>query len=129
MERKSGCLFSVLVILAVLASQFGVTPGSILSVSAAPANIVIPMNPSFLGVTISNVKINGNSNSEFVTPGSTFSLSLDYSIVDVPCPGCIDEIEIGYSNESAPFTCVYTGIPGPVGTSGSATITVTAPSG
>jgi CSLREA domain-containing protein len=119
--------FFIFTILAVLISQFGLMPTIALVVSAAPAWDEIPTNPSFAGVTISNVKINGGSNTEFVSPGSTFSLSMDYSIVDTACPGCIDQIEIGYST-SDPFTCIYDDVPGPVGESGSATINVTAPS-
>ena len=119
--------FYAFVILAVLLSQFGLMPNAVVMVGAAPVRDTIPTSPSFAGVTISNVRINSGSNSGFVSPGSTFSLGVDYAIVDTGCPGCIDEIEIGFNNASAPFNCIYTGIPGVEGTSGSATIDVTAP--
>ncbi len=118
--------FSVLIILVVVFSQLGLSPAARRSAAAAPALDPIPTNPSFLGVTLSNVKINGGSNTAYVAPGSTFSLSMDYSIVDPGCPGCIDEIQIGFST-SDPVACAYTGVPGAAGVSGSATLTLTAP--
>ena len=127
MTKKTVRYFNIFTILIVLISQVGLLSLPTLDVAAAPAQDTIPLRPSFAGVTISNVHINRGGNSSFIAPGSTFSLSLDYSITDAPCPGCIDEIEIGFSTASAPFTCIYTGIPGAVGTSGSATIQVTAP--
>jgi CSLREA domain-containing protein len=119
--------FHLFTILAVLLSQIGLISITTTEVSAAPAPYVIPASPGFAGVTISDVRINEGSNIAFVSPGSTFSVSMDYSIVDPGCPGCIDEIEIGFSTGN-PFTCIYTGIPGAGGASGSATIEVTAPS-
>ena len=119
--------FHIFTILAVLISQIGLISIGATDVSAAPAPYVIPASPGFAGVTISNVRISEGSNIAFVSPGSTFSVSMDYSIVDPGCPGCIDEIEIGFSTGN-PFTCIYTGIPGAAGASGSATIEVTAPS-
>ena len=119
--------FHVLSILTVLISQFGLIPSAAAEVEAAPAAYVVPASPSFAGTTISNVRLNAGGNIAFVSPGSILSVSMDYSIVDTVCPGCIDEIEIGFSTEN-PFTCIYTGIPGVEGDSGSATIEVTAPS-
>ncbi len=119
--------FHLFTILAVLISQIGLISIAATEVGAAPAQYVIPTSPGFAGVTISNVRINEGSNIAFISPGSTFSVSMDYSIVDPGCPGCIDEIEIGFSTGN-PFTCIYTGIPGVEGKTGSATIEVTAPS-
>ncbi len=119
--------FYIFIILIVLVSQFGLTSTSALTAGIAPVQYTIPASPRFAGVTISNVRINDGSSTAFVTPGSTFSVSLDYSITDAECPGCIDEIEIGFSTGN-PFTCIYTGIPGAAGASGSATIEVTTPS-
>src|SRR5260221_10286466 len=120
--------FDVFVMLTILISQLSLISGTVRDAGAAPARYSVPTSPSFAGVTISNVRINSGSSTGFVAPGSIFRLSMDYSIVDTGCPGCIDEIEIGFSTASAPFTCVYTGIPGVAGTSGSTTIDVTAPS-
>src|SRR5262245_54068931 len=119
--------FHIFTILAVLISQIGLFSVAAKGVSAAPAKYVLPENPTFAGVTISNVRINEGSNTVFVPPGSTFLVSMDYSIVDPGCPGCIDENEIGFST-SNPFTCIYTDVPGMEGDSGNATIQVTAPS-
>jgi CSLREA domain-containing protein len=127
MAMKLFRAFHIFTILAVLISQIGLISIATTEVSAAPAQYVIPASPGFAGVTISNVRINEGSNIAFVSPGSTFSVSMDYSIVDPDCPGCIDEIEIGFSTGN-PFTCIYTGVPGVQGVSGSATIELTAPS-
>ena len=94
--------------------------------SAAPAQETIPTNPSYLGVTLSNVRINGGGNTGFVSPGSSFSVSLDYSIVDADCPACIDQIQIGFSTGD-PLACAYDGIPSTGGATGSATLNLTAP--
>jgi hypothetical protein len=128
MNKKLVRVFDVFVILIILMAQPGFVSGIVLEASAAPAQDTILTNPSFAGVTISNVKINGGDNTGYVTADGTFSLSMDYSIVDADCPGCIDEIEIGFSTENTPFSCIYSGIPGGQGTSGSATIEVMAPS-
>jgi len=82
--------------------------------------------PTVRGVTISNVTINGGSIVSPVSPGSSIKVSLDYHIVDTGCPGCIDEIQIGFS-QLTPAGCVYTGVPGTRGVSGSGNITLTAP--
>src|SRR5215510_13069609 len=128
MMKKLVRSYYVFMILAILIAQLGLVPNAVMKASAAPAQDAVPPRPSFAGVTISNVQINGGGNSAFLAPGSTFTLSLDYSIVDAGCPGCIDEITIGFSTISSPFSCIYLGIPGVAGTSGSASINVTLPS-
>ena len=120
--------FHLFIILIVLASQIGLMSFTATEAAAAPAQDYVPPRPTFAGVTISSVSINDSGNTAFVAPGSVFTVSLDYSIVDTVCPSCIDEIEIGYSTASAPFTCIYTGTPGVEGASGSSSIEVTAPS-
>jgi len=91
------------------------------------ASLGYSVTPTVRGVTISNVRINGGAITAPVAPGSSIEVSLDYHIVDTGCPGCIDEIQIGFSHLQAEG-CVYTGIPGSGGVSGSAHITLTAPS-
>ena len=115
MNKKLVRLFDIFTILSVLISQLGFMSGAVTGAIAAPTQDNIPTSPSFAGVTLSNVRVNNGSNIGFVAPGATFNLSMDYSIVDPDCPGCIDEIEIGFSNASAPFGCIYTGIPGVAG--------------
>jgi hypothetical protein len=77
-------------------------------------------------VTISNVKLNGGGNVATMSPGANFTVSMDYFIVDTGCPGCVDQIQIGYS-DTAPNVCAYSGIPGTAGQSGSGNVTLTAP--
>ncbi len=77
-------------------------------------------------VTITNVKLNGGGNVATLSPGTSFAVSMDYSIIDTGCPGCIDQIQIGYS-DAAPNVCAYSGIPGTAGQSGSGNVTLTAP--
>jgi len=77
-------------------------------------------------VTIARVSIDGGGNVAEVAPGATFSIILDYTIVDPGCPGCIDQIQIGYSNAN-PDQCIYSGIPGAAGKSGTSTFKMIAP--
>lgn len=90
------------------------------------ASIGYSITPAVRNVTISNVKINGGAITAPVAAGSTINVSLDYKITDASCPGCIDEIQVGFSHDK-PASCVYQGIPGSAGASGSATFTITAP--
>ena len=79
-------------------------------------------------VTISGVQINGGINEAVVTSGASLAVSLNYTIKDDSCPGCIEQIQVGFA-DGLPQTCAYNGIPGPSpGVSGSATISLTAPS-
>jgi hypothetical protein len=86
-----------------------------------------PPTFSFAGVTLRNVAINGGGNYAVLPRGSYFTLSLNYTIADPGCPGCVDQILLGFSH-SVPTQCVYSGIPGAAGASGSATATFTGPS-
>ncbi len=83
--------------------------------------------PTVRGVTITNVLVNGGAITSPVEAGSTITVALDYNIVDPGCPGCIDQIQVGFSH-TAPTDCVYSGIPGVAGVSGSGSTTLTAPS-
>jgi len=127
MTKRTVRYFNIFTILIVLIFQASLLSIPSRDVIAAPAQDDNPVSWSFAGVIISNVRFDDNNSAGFVAPGSEFELSMDYSIVDTGCPRCIDEIEIGFSTASAPFTCIYTGIPGVVGTSGHASIEVTAP--
>jgi trimeric autotransporter adhesin len=87
---------------------------------------MVSPSPSY-GVTISNVKVNGGGDTVTVDPGAALKVTLSYSIVDTACPGCIDQIQVGFSSQK-PFTCVYNGVPGASGKSGTASFTTAAPS-
>ena len=87
---------------------------------------MVSPSPSY-GVTISNVKVNGGGDTVSVQPGAALNVALSYSIVDTACPGCIDQIQVGFSS-GQPFTCVYNGVPGASGKSGTASFTTAAPS-
>src|SRR5258706_11894668 len=89
MTKRLVRVFDVFVILTILISQLSLISGTVRNASAAPAPDSMPTNLSFAGVTISNVSINSGGNSGFVSPGSTFRLRMDYSIVDTACSGWI----------------------------------------
>ena len=73
-----------------------------------------PAVVTFAFITISNVKLNGGSNVLTLPGGGTFTLDHDYVIANpASCPGCIDQIEIGFAG-GAYQACTYNGIP-PVG--------------
>jgi len=100
---------------------------SVSATATAQASVpTVPTQATNGVVTISNVKINGGGNVATVAPGTAFNLSLDYFIIDTGCPGCIDQIQIGYS-DAAPVACAYSGIPGIAGVPGSGQVTLTAP--
>ena len=77
--------------------------------------------------TLQNVKLNGGTNVLTVPAGGGFTLSYDYAIANPPdyCPGCIDQIEIGFA-VGVPV-CTYNGIPYPP-QSGTTSTSFTAPS-
>jgi hypothetical protein len=84
-----------------------------------------PVSMSFAGVTISQVSPPPGTG---VTPGATFTVSMSYFIQDVSCPGCIDQIQIGWAHDPINSVgCIYNGIPGPEGVSGSGSLSFIAP--
>lgn len=85
------------------------------------------MAANYAEVQITNTKINGGSIIAPVAPGSAISVTLDYAIRDTVCPGCIDQIQVGFTNAATATGCVYNGQPGPAGVTGSGKITLTAP--
>jgi hypothetical protein len=82
---------------------------------------------------LSNVSINGSVGpSTTLAAGQNFQLALNYFIKDPSCPGCIDQILVGYVSSDpsvAPqaLACVYNGVPGSTGVSGSNTLSLQAP--
>lgn len=66
-----------------------------------------------------------------VAPSASFDVTASYSIVDCQCPGCIDQIEIGFHTVGK-ATCLYNGNPNgngncTVATTGMQTRSLTAP--
>jgi hypothetical protein len=115
-----------------ITAEYGGQGGFLPSTSAVLSQVVVPTSVFFGGVTISAVNVNGTgTNQATVTPGSSFSLSFNFSIFqdNTDCPGCIDQIEIGF-NTGLPTLCVYDGIPplAPGAATGSPSIMLTAPS-
>ena len=91
------------------------------------ASVGYSKTPTVKGVAISNVLVNGGMITAPVEKGSTINIVLNYDIVDPGCPNCIDQIQVGFVHLS-PVSCVYNGIPGKVGASGSGKLSITAPS-
>lgn len=89
--------------------------------------------PDGLPITISGARINGGGNSAgHILPGAQFTLATDFAISDPGCPGCIDQIIVGLapvesSSAGSGQGCVYNGVPGTNGVSGTGTVTMTAP--
>jgi hypothetical protein len=78
------------------------------------------------GITISAVSLAGGGNTITVKGTTSVSLSLNYSIVDKACSGCIDQIEIGLVPGSRIY-CAYDANPPGSGSSGTSTHAITAP--
>lgn len=85
-------------------------------------------DPSTLYYQISNVKVAGGGNTNGnITANSLFTLSMDYFIKNPSCPGCRDQILVGFPTND-PRGCTYDGIPGSTGVSGTgSTIQLVAP--
>lgn len=62
--------------------------------------------PNNFGVTVTNVKVNGSSQSAAVKPDEIFTVTLDYHVYDANCPTCIKQIVFGYSSDPKPRVCV-----------------------
>jgi hypothetical protein len=96
----------------------------------SPAPYIVPLSSAGGGtatITVTNVAIDYLTNLALnVAPGAPLTLTLDYEIRDVACPGCIDQILVGYAPNQAQ-TCVYDSIPGAEGASGTAEVVLTAP--
>jgi hypothetical protein len=84
------------------------------------------MPPTIRNVTLRGVALNSGGNTAFVAPRSTVRVGANYAISDPGCPGCIDQIEVGFSDR-APRKCLYNGVPGSAGARGTAAITLAAP--
>ena len=78
-------------------------------------------------ITITSASINGGGNFAKLGKGDTFSLALAYDIKDCVCPGCKDEIEIGFVPGDGPKYCPYAGTPGCHNNPGSNQHNLTAP--
>ncbi|HTS48240.1 MAG TPA: MBG domain-containing protein [Bryobacteraceae bacterium] len=62
--------------------------------------------------TISNVTLNGGPVQLTATPGTSITVNLTYNLTQTGyCPGCIDQLVVGFVN-TTPTTCVYDGGPG-----------------
>ncbi|MEP6994910.1 MAG: putative Ig domain-containing protein, partial [Acidobacteriota bacterium] len=91
--------------------------------------VYVGASPAIVGLSISNVQLNGGTNALFLPGGGSLTLDHDFFIYsDVSCPGCIDQAEIGLSGTANYQLCTYDGIPGVAGVSGHGTASVTVPS-
>src|SRR5258706_5883271 len=77
MTKRLVRVFDVFVILTILISQLSLISGTVRNASAAPAPDSIPTNPSFAGVTISNVRINSGGYKGVCVSRCSFILSHD----------------------------------------------------
>jgi hypothetical protein len=82
---------------------------------------------TFVNTTVTNVRINGGAITAPVAPGTTMSVDLDYSIQNTSCPGCIEQILVGFTHGGGP-QCAFNGVSGSPGKTGTASLTFTAPS-
>ena len=97
---------------------------------AAPSAVVTWVSGAE-NVTLSGIDISTAGQRAVVAAGAMVSVTAGYNIVDCVCPGCIDQIEIGF-HTSGKAACLYNGNPNGNGncmtpTTGVATRTITAP--
>lgn len=91
----------------------------------ATATLAFGPIPTWSEVTLSNIKINGGSITAPVVTTGSVQVELDYSIVQPGwCPGCIQQIVLGFASLDKPSVCIYSGWGA---SSGHASFTLTAP--
>lgn len=77
-----------------------------------------------LGITLSNVHVNGGGNFAHVAPGAKFNLAATWSIQDSGC--CVDQIIVGVAPDS-PQACLFDAFVPANGASGTTVVVLTAP--
>lgn len=82
-------------------------------------------------ITLSMIDVATSGQLAVVTAGTQFTVAARYSIIDCQCPGCIDQIEVGF-HTIGKAGCIYNGNPAGNGnctnaTTGNGNRTVTAP--
>ena len=80
-------------------------------------------------ITISGVQIAGGENTRVLNVGDTFDIRVDWAIDDTDCPGCINQIELGFTRISRFVNCLYDANPPNGGESGTDEITAFVPTG
>lgn len=97
---------------------------------AGPPALTIGANIGVVAIT--SVNIDGSGGDQLhVLPGASIVVEFDYTIVDVACPSCIDQIQVGIvtlDGSGSPQDCAYDGIPGAVGVTNAGAVVLTAPS-
>lgn len=91
--------------------------------------VSLPVSSSDSGIpiTINSVSIKGGGNAINVAKGEQVLVDVGFTITQhVDCPYCVDQILVGLAPNS-PAGCVYDGVPSSSGTTGSGTVTITAP--
>lgn len=89
----------------------------------AAVDVIAPV-VSVGNATASAVQINGGGNTAAVSPSASYEVNMNYAVAsDLTI---IDQLEIGL-NSQLPSACAYSGVAGPTGTSGNATLALTAP--
>lgn len=87
----------------------------------------IPATVTAQGIQISAADLGGGGNAVVVAASSTVALTFSYTIDDVICGGCIDQIEIGLVPGNRLY-CAYDSNPPGSGASGASSQSFTAPS-
>lgn len=97
-----------------------------------PTDVPLPPLPvtSSDEITIYTVQIQGQDRKATVSPGSSATVNVSYFIRDTNCPSCIVQVMIGLADDTTinePKGCVYSGVAGSSGVSGSGSVTFNVP--
>ncbi len=109
---------------AVLRAGLTVAPPDLAPMCAPPSLAASVTGPA-LGITLSNVRLNGGGNVAHVAPGAKLNLAATWSIQDSGC--CVDQIIVGIAPDS-PQACLFDGFVPANGAAGDSIVTLTAPS-
>jgi hypothetical protein len=84
---------------------------------------------AYLGITVTNARINGGGNQAHVAPGLPFTLDFDFNNTQSWCPGCIVQTYVGLNSDvSKPQACASSVIAGATpGTTSHSSVLLTAP--
>src|SRR5580698_10421050 len=92
--------------LAATALIFGLLAGMVGVASAVPP----PTSVSTGAATVSGVNVNSSGNN-YAVVSSTADVTVtgNYVVNNSGCPGCLDQIQIGWAGFAAPVACIYNG--------------------
>ena len=84
--------------------------GLLVGMAGLASAVPPPTSVSSGAATVSGVNVDGSGNNyALVSSSADVTVAGNYSVNDSGCPGCNDQIQIGWAGSSAPVACIYNG--------------------